>query len=49
MVKVNTKRITVEICDLIYQNDPQTMETAIILGLKGKIAKNIASYLTVII
>jgi len=25
------------------------METAIILGLKGKIAKNIASYLTVII
>jgi hypothetical protein len=49
MTKVNTKKITIEICDIIYENDPTTMETAIILGLKGKIAKNIASYLTVII
>jgi len=49
MAKVNTKKTTIEICDLMYEENVSSVETAILLGLKGKIAKNIAYYLTMII
>ncbi len=49
MGKVNTKKLTIEICDLMYEENASTVETALLLGMKGKIPKNIAFYLAMLI
>lgn len=33
----------------MYEENASTVETAILLGMKGKIAKNIAFYLTMVV
>ena len=42
--KPNTKKLTIEICDLMYDKKPDCVEMTILVGLKGKVPKNLAGY-----
>lgn len=46
--KPNTKKLTIEIVDEIYDNKPDIVEMLILLGLKNKVPKVIAGYISVI-
>ena len=46
--KPNTKKLTIEIVDELYQLQPDTIEMLLLMGLKNKTPKIIAGYNTVI-
>lgn len=46
--KGNSKKIALDIVDLMYESKAECTEMTILVGLKGKTAKNIAGYLTII-
>ena len=46
--KPNTKRLTIEIIDLMYDAAPDSIEMTLLVGLKGKTPKNLAGYMATI-
>lgn len=45
--KGNSKKIAVEIIDLMYEKKTDCVEMTILVGMKGKVAKNIAGYISI--
>lgn len=46
--KPNTKKLTVEITDLMYEKAPDAVEMTIMVGLKGKVPKTLAGYIAML-
>lgn len=46
--KPNTKKITIEIMDQMYEEKSAIVQMVILLGFKNKIPKNIAGYIAIV-